>query len=1108
MTTREAVQRRIEERAVSERGMQAGGRGLELVWLLVASVIVAFGLTRVYVAKSTAFPDLQSKIDGGQIVNVNGVTRPAELMPFLSDIPSGSERLFIANQIVSAIRTQKLPNVGALGKIRVTGNQIHGKLGFESLNERMGRATARGDNPKSIALLTPIELHNIKPLLAVRSPVQFRNVFITSAALFFVLFFALHVFWRYRRFTGDNLILPAVELLCGVGLMLMISMRDPLRDTLMFTEFTQGVVAGCVAMAVFSQLNYDQLIGRYSYIFLLATVLLGLLLASPLGTGPGTSDAKVNLFFFQPVEIMRILIVFFLAGYFAADWDVLRDLRQKKGWLAEHFHIPRLDYAMPVVAGVLVAVAIFFVLKDNGPALVIGCLFLIMYAIARKRMLGAIIGFSIIALAFYGGHKLRFPKTVADRVDMWESPWRNTVSGGDQIAHSVWALSTGASTGTGIGLGSPSALPAGHTDLILSAAGEELGFLGLLGIFLLYGVLAWRSLRIALRARSPYSYFLAAGLTLIVTLQLILIAGGLLGLLPLSGVVSPFLSFGRTSMVANFITLAIILAVSSHGGDKAQVRNFGQPTYLMAGILGLCGFAILGRAAYFQLARPDQFAIKGAEVRFADKSLGLEYNPRLREILAQIPKGDVLDRNGLPLATNNWATLQRHSADYQRLGVVIDQTAVKNEARHYPLGPEFFYLVGDQRTTLHRGASNTAFLEHDARTRLQGFDDRRETIELRDPESDETYHVFQYDYSELVPLLRHRHDPNNPEVKAFIDRQRDVRMSIDSQLQLRASAILKNHLAKTGNNGAIVVLDPTSGDLLAAVSYPWPEAWQFAAFRKNPDRSMETALLDRARFGLYPPGSAFKIVTAIAALRLNPALAHETYECKALDDGRVGNYVGKSKRPIRDDVQDRTPHGVVDMAKGITISCNAYFAQLGFYKVGAQPLLDTARQFGIFVARPNTADKLKESLAQASYGQGQVVVSPFQMARVAATVANDGKMPQGRWIIDDSNTRIDEPTTILNPELAAQLAGYMRAVVTSGTGRVLHGTSIPIAGKTGTAELSKAPSHAWFIGFAPYGGSGKKIAFAVLVENGRYGGTAAAPIAGEIVQAAKEAGLL
>src|SRR5260221_7932762 len=152
--------------------------------MLIASAIVAFGLTLAYLAKSAAFPDLQAKIDGGQIVNVNGVTRPAELLPFLGDIPSGSERLFIANQIVSATRAQKLPNVGALGKIRVTENQIHGKLGFESMAERMGHATARGDNPKSIALLTPIELRNIKPLFAVRSPAQFRNAFIMSAALF------------------------------------------------------------------------------------------------------------------------------------------------------------------------------------------------------------------------------------------------------------------------------------------------------------------------------------------------------------------------------------------------------------------------------------------------------------------------------------------------------------------------------------------------------------------------------------------------------------------------------------------------------------------------------------------------------------------------------------------------------------------------------------------------------------------------------------------------------------------------------------------------------------------------------------------------------------
>ena len=142
----------------------------------------------------------------------------------------------------------------------------------------------------------------------------------------------------------------------------------------------------------------------------------------------------------------------------------------------------------------------------------------------------------------------------------------------------------------------------------------------------------------------------------------------------------------------------------------------------------------------------------------------------------------------------------------------------------------------------------------------------------------------------------------------------------------------------------------------------------------------------------------------MAALRKDPQLAHKTYECIRLPDGRVGNYIKGSKRPIRDDVQDQAPHGTVDMERGIVVSCNAYFAQLGTYDVGARArCCDTANLLGIAAASPDTAAQLKKSLPQSSYGQGQVVASPFQMARVAATVANGGAMPQGRWITDETN---------------------------------------------------------------------------------------------------------
>ena len=471
--------------------------------------------------------------------------------------------------------------------------------------------------------------------------------------------------------------------------------------------------------------------------------------------------------------------------------------------------------------------------------------------------------------------------------------------------------------------------------------------------------------------------------------------------------------------------------------------------------------------------------------------------------MREIPKGTIYDRNGLPLATSNWDELAKHRAEYQQLGIDIDRACPRGDSRYYPLGPLMFDLLGDLRTRLRWGASNTSFVERDSARRLRGYDDRPTLVEVKNPKTGLMERVLRYDYRELVPLLRHRSEPDNPAVRRVLDRPRDVRMSIDARLQIKVAEILREQLQHAGKSkGSAVVMDSGTGDLLAAVSYPLPPDGTTAA-AADPG-----AYLDRARYGLYPPGSTFKIVTAMAALRKDAQLTQKTYECIRLPDGRVGNYIKGSNRPIRDDVQDSVPHGTVNMERGIVVSCNAYFAQLGAYEVGAGPLFDTANLLGIATASPNTAAQLRKALPQASYGQGQVVASPFQMARVAATVANGGLMPQGRWISDETNPRNSPPETVLAPGDDQTLARFMREVVTSGTGRRAAAAALPIAGKTGTAELADAPSHAWFIGFAPYGGTRRKIAFAVLVENGVYGGTAAAPAAAEIVNAAAKLGLV
>jgi cell division protein FtsI/penicillin-binding protein 2 len=301
-----------------------------------------------------------------------------------------------------------------------------------------------------------------------------------------------------------------------------------------------------------------------------------------------------------------------------------------------------------------------------------------------------------------------------------------------------------------------------------------------------------------------------------------------------------------------------------------------------------------------------------------------------------------------------------------------------------------------------------------------------------------------------------------------------------------------------------VVLDPATGDLLASVSYPWPQQVSAAASEDS-----KKALIDRARYGIYPPGSTFKVVTAMAALRHDPALASKPYECKLLPDGRIGNTVRGFGKPIRDDPVDKVPHGIVDLQRGIVMSCNAYFAQLGTYDVGPGPLLETAKKLGITVAVPNTPEQLKKAMPQSSYGQGQVTVTPFQMARVAATVADGGAMPQGRWVIDESNLRKAAPEAILTGPPVRLLSQAMRRVVTAGTAAAyLAGVQPPIAGKTGTAEVQDKKSHSWFIGYAPYETAGKKIAVSVIIEHGGYGGRLAAPAAGEIVRTAAGLGLL
>ena len=1059
-------------------------RRRELWWLVCASLFAGAGLLMACAGKTQNFGEAGARLTRGEILNLNSVTREEQLLPLLQIFPDRAERWLVADKMWAYLESHRpLANVGALARLRVRQSEIEGDSRYSVLRKELNALLSRPRQLKTGEIrLALLPMARLKPLLAVRTPREFFQKFALWTGIYFAAFYLVHFAWRWRRFRGDPAILPTLQLLTGIGLALAVSLRDPLRDTLEFEKFAWGVALGCSLfllplLRAFSYRNFS----RWIYTPLLASFGLFVLLMR-LGSGPTGSDARVNLGPFQPVELIKVLLVLFMAGYFANKWESLRDLREKKllpPWL-RWIEVPRVAHALPVMCAVGVALLFFFLLKDLGPALVTGFLFLLMFAIARGRWGLATLGVLLLVSGVAIGYRMGKPPTVVDRISMWLSPWDNDVRGGDQLAHSVWALSTGGVWGSGPGWGDPGMIPAGHTDLVLPAIGEEWGFAGVLAAGVLFGLVVHRAFQIARSATDEYAMFLSLGLGILIALEMLLISGGVLGAIPLSGVVSPFLSLGNTAMLSNFLIFALLLSVSNRSAarsaDPEIGKPFKKPVRVAAALLALCAFALLGKAAYYQVLHDNDFLARDSNVIENDLVKRAQHNPRLNSLARELTRGDIYDRNGVPLATSTWEDLERHRADYEKLGVSIDRACFRLDSRHYPFGATTVHLLGDLRSGENFHASNASLVEHDSNAKLQGFSD----------------------YRELASYVRYRHQPGNAAMQHLRARDRTVRTSIDIRLQMRASEILRRRLQTAHKDkGALVVLNAQMGDVLALVSAPAPV---------QPGAGTPDELLDRARYGQYPPGSTFKLVTAIAALRSDPDLQEKKFHCQPIGGGRVGTLIPGWRRPIRDDAGD-SAHGTLSMMRAITVSCNAYFAQLGTYEVGAQRLHDTA---GLLDIPAGEVDEIKKMMPFASYGQGPVLVTPFKMARVAATIAGNGSMPQGHWTLDDSNARRDLPRPILPAEPSNMLAIAMRSVVTSGTGRrAMKGLDIEVAGKTGTAQVDEGMPHSWFAGFAPYDAdAANRIAFAVVVEHGGYGAQVAAPIARELVEAARDLGIV
>ena len=257
-----------------------------------------------------------------------------------------------------------------------------------------------------------------------------------------------------------------------------------------------------------------------------------------------------------------------------------------------------MDSLLPVVCAVAAALVLFFVLKDLGPGA--GHVLRVPRDVTAPRGDGpalAVAALAVMVASVAVGYRMGQPHTVVDRIHMWLSPWDNDVRGGDQLAHALWAFSTGGPLGSGPGWGDPAMIPAGNTDLVLPAIGEEWGFAGVAAVFLLFGISGMaRRCAPPPRANTHFGFFLALGLGSLIAFEMLLISAGVLGVLPLSGVVSPFLSSGNTAMLANFLSSRCCASISADG-EAVTGRTSAAALRPLKMMLALAACALLAVAA-------------------------------------------------------------------------------------------------------------------------------------------------------------------------------------------------------------------------------------------------------------------------------------------------------------------------------------------------------------------------------------------------------------------------------------------------------------------------------------------------------------------------------
>jgi peptidoglycan glycosyltransferase len=369
-----------------------------------------------------------------------------------------------------------------------------------------------------------------------------------------------HVAVRRLAPNADGMLLPIAGLLNGIGYVFIARLDEDLAG--LQALWSAVGVGAFVATLLVVRRSRD--LEQYRYTLMFAGIVLLLLPLVP-GVGRTINGARIwvriGSVSFQPGEFAKIVLAVFFASYLVEKRELLSMATFRLGPLA----LPDLKHLGPVLLAWGASLIVMFYERDLGSSLLFFAMFVVMLWIATER--ASYLAISTLLFAGGGFAAWRVFSHVQVRIDNWLDPWQDITGDGFQTVQATFALAFGGIAGTGPGLGNPGRIPAAETDFIFAAIGEELGLFGATAVLVAFLLMVGAGLRIALAADHPFEKLLAAGLTAILGIQSFIIIGGVIRLVPLTGITLPFVSYGGSSLVANYVLLALLMRISD-GGDR------------------------------------------------------------------------------------------------------------------------------------------------------------------------------------------------------------------------------------------------------------------------------------------------------------------------------------------------------------------------------------------------------------------------------------------------------------------------------------------------------------------------------------------------------------